>query len=189
MCRHATSKKGAPWVEIPLSVCYRRSTMRVRDENLAASDTEIRVRPDGASSKEAGRGASIAPLHVLVIAADPDLQWRLVRSLTVSGNRVVGSSSPTGARALLKEWPVSAVLVDDGLSHKEMQEVTAMVSRIRPGTPVAQLARRHASTPDAPLTVVIDRKSIPVRDAIGKLMVRRRASASPLPPSSERLAV
>lgn len=52
---------------------------------------------------------------VLVVEADPELQWRLARMLTVQGNRVVGTSSGDGALALIRQWPVDLVLVDADL--------------------------------------------------------------------------
>lgn len=52
---------------------------------------------------------------VLVVEADPELQWRLARMLTVQGNRVVGTSSGDGALALIAQWPVDLVLVDADL--------------------------------------------------------------------------
>lgn len=50
---------------------------------------------------------------VLVVQADPDEQWRIARMLTVGGHRVVGTSTGDGALALLAEWPVDLVLIDD----------------------------------------------------------------------------
>lgn len=52
---------------------------------------------------------------VLVVEADPDLQWRLARLLTVSGNRVVGTSTADGALALMAAWEVDLVLIDETL--------------------------------------------------------------------------
>jgi CheY-like chemotaxis protein len=52
---------------------------------------------------------------VLVVESDPDLQWRLARLLTVSGNRVVGTSTADGALALMSAWEVDLVLVDETL--------------------------------------------------------------------------
>ena len=63
----------------------------------------IRIRTDSR-----GRG-------ILVVESDPDVQWRIARTLTVEGNRVVGSSSGEGALALLEQWPVELVLVDENL--------------------------------------------------------------------------
>src|SRR5688572_27955858 len=60
--------------------------------------------------------ARVASTHcsVLVVESDPDLQWRLARMLTVQGHRVVGTSTGDGALALMAEWPVDVVLVDEG---------------------------------------------------------------------------
>lgn len=60
-------------------------------------------------------GPGPRPGAVLVVEADPDLQWRLARLLTVNGNRVVGTSTAEGALALVREWTVDLVLVDDAL--------------------------------------------------------------------------
>lgn len=63
------------------------------------------------------------PCGVLVVESDPDLQWRLARTLTVEGNRVVGTSSGDGALALVSEWPVDLVLVSEELPGMEGIEV------------------------------------------------------------------
>jgi CheY-like chemotaxis protein len=64
--------------------------------------------------------------RILVVEADPDTQWRLARMLTLHGHRVVGTSSGDGAFALVAEWPVDLVLVDETL----------------PGMPGLEVARR-----------------------------------------------
>ena len=73
------------------------------------------------------------PCGVLVVEADPDLQWRLARMLTVEGNRVVGTSSGDGALALVAEWPVDLVLVSDELPGMEGIEVLRHLHERCPG--------------------------------------------------------
>ena len=58
------------------------------------------VRPDAVNAAESSKGdtgpgsgeveRTLRPCGVLVVESDPDLQWRLARTLTVEGNRVVG---------------------------------------------------------------------------------------------------
>lgn len=83
------------------------------------------------TSTERGHG-------VLVVESDPDLQWRIARELTVEGNRVVGTSTGEGALALLEQWPVDLVLVDENL----------------PGIDGIELIRRLADT-SADITLIL----------------------------------
>lgn len=55
------------------------------------------------------------PYGILVVEDDPDTQWHLARMLTVSGHRVVGTSSGDGALALIEQWKVDLVLVAEEL--------------------------------------------------------------------------
>lgn len=73
---------------------------------------------------------------VLVIEDDPDLQWRLARMLTVQGNRVVGTSSGDGALALISQWPVDLILVDEDLPGMSGLEVARRIGETHPGVPV-----------------------------------------------------
>jgi len=71
-----------------------------------------------ASARRVASGAlpgALPAAAVLVVEADPELQWRLARMLTVHGNRVVGTSSGDGALALIRQWPVDLVLIDADL--------------------------------------------------------------------------
>jgi len=91
------------------------------------------VRPDAVNAAESSKGdtgpgsgeveRTLRPCGVLVVESDPDLQWRLARTLTVEGNRVVGTSSGDGALALVAEWPVDLVLVSEELPGMEGIEV------------------------------------------------------------------
>ena len=82
----------------------------------------------------------VLPLHgILVVEPDPDLQWRLARILTVEGNRVVGTSSGDGALALISEWPVELVLVDENLPGMDSLEVVRRLSDVQPGVQVVLL--------------------------------------------------
>jgi len=74
-------------------------------------------KPDTTKLSEAVKAVGSGPRAgaVLVVESDPDLQWRLARMLTVSGNRVVGTSTADGALALMEAWQVDLVLVDEAL--------------------------------------------------------------------------
>lgn len=76
------------------------------------------------------------PCGVLVIENDPDLQWRLARTLTVQGNRVVGTASGDGALALLANWQVDLVLVAEDLPGADGLEVARRIRERSPGVRV-----------------------------------------------------
>lgn len=73
---------------------------------------------------------------ILVIEDDPDLQWQLARMLTVQGHRVVGTSSGDGALALVSQWPVDLVLVDEELPGMTGLEVANKLREEHPQIPV-----------------------------------------------------
>lgn len=73
---------------------------------------------------------------VLVVEDDPDLQWRLARMLTVQGSRVVGTSSGDGALALISQWPVDLVLVDEDLPGMSGLEVARRIREEHGNIPV-----------------------------------------------------
>jgi CheY-like chemotaxis protein len=88
---------------------------------------------------------------ILVVEDDPDLQWRLARHLTVFGNRVVGTGSADGALALIAEWPVDIVLIDQDL----------------PGTTGLELARQiRVAQPDIAIVIMTDTE-LDERPALG----------------------
>ena len=73
------------------------------------------------------------PCGVLLVESDPDLQWKLARMLTVEGNRVVGTSSGDGALALVAEWTVDVVLVDEDLPGMDGLQVIRRLQEACPG--------------------------------------------------------
>lgn len=88
---------------------------------------------------------------VLVVEDDPDQQWRLARMLTVNGNRVVGTSSGDGALALIAEWPVDLVLIDDTLPGMHAVELARRIRDTYPRIAVALMTDGDplACAPDA----------------------------------------
>jgi two-component system response regulator FlrC len=81
---------------------------------------------------------TVAPMlgGILVVEDDPDLQWHLARMLTVQGHRVVGTSSGDGALALVSQWPVDLILVDETLPGMSGLEVASLLRTDHPGIPV-----------------------------------------------------
>lgn len=73
---------------------------------------------------------------VLLVEDDPDTQWRLARMLTVQGARVVGTSSGESALAVLAEWPVQLILVDEGLPGMSGLELARSARAMHPEIPV-----------------------------------------------------
>ena len=73
---------------------------------------------------------------MLLVEADPDLQWRLARMLTLRGHRVVGTVSGDGASALMREWPVDVVLIADQLRDASGLEVARMLGQAYPDVPI-----------------------------------------------------
>lgn len=65
---------------------------------------------------------------ILIAVGDPDLQWRLARTLTVAGHRVVGTASADGALSLLSHWPVRLVVVSEDVCGT--MSAAELVSRI-----------------------------------------------------------
>ena len=79
-------------------------------------------------------------LRVLIVESDPDLQWKLARTLTVQGNRVVGTGSGDGALALLRKWDVDLILVAESLPGMRGLEVAQVISELAPAAPIILLA-------------------------------------------------
>jgi DNA-binding response OmpR family regulator len=78
--------------------------------------------------------AESRPRHrnVLVVEANPDLQWSLARMLTVDGNRVVGTSSGEGALVVVEHWGPDLALVASDLPGATGVEVAAELRRRMP---------------------------------------------------------
>ncbi len=83
----------------------------------------------GPPSLPAGKG-------ILIVEDDPDAQWKLARSLTVRGHRTVGAGTGEGALALIAEWPVGVVLLDDDLPGMGGLEVVQALRKHHPRIPV-----------------------------------------------------
>ncbi len=87
--------------------------------------------------------AAVDPVRergVLVVEDDPDLQWRLARTLTVRGNRVVGTSSGEAALELMSQWPVDLVLVDDSLPGMNGVELARAIKERHGAIPVVLMS-------------------------------------------------
>lgn len=82
---------------------------------------------------------------VLLIEDDPDMQWRLARMLTVSGSRVVGTSSGEAALAVIEQWPADLVLVDQGLPGMSGLEVARIIRARHPGIPVVLMSGEESA--------------------------------------------
>lgn len=88
---------------------------------------------------------SLPAAAVLVVEADPELQWRLARMLTIHGNRVVGTSSAEGALALLRQWPVDLVLVDAELPVTSSMSALELARVLREEHPQIQVVLMTAA--------------------------------------------
>jgi len=111
---------------------------------MARRKERDRRKIDGAARAVAEVGARLS--GVLIIEDDPNVQWQLARMLTVQGHRVVGTSSGDGAMALIAEWPVDLVLVDEDLPGSDGLEVARRLQRHYPEIPVVLMSGR--SSPD-----------------------------------------
>ncbi|MFW5920881.1 MAG: response regulator [Polyangiales bacterium] len=92
--------------------------------------------PSDAPAAPAVVGTSPRQWGVLVVEDDPDTQWRLARMLTMEGHRVVGTSSGDGALALVGEWSMDLVLVDETLPGMDGLEVAQRIRERHPNMPV-----------------------------------------------------
>ena len=84
---------------------------------------------------------------VLVVESDPDHQWRLARTLTALGNRVVGTSSGDGALALVAEWSVDLAIVAEDLPGMDGLELIRRLRRRTPELAVVLLVGPHVPAP------------------------------------------
>ncbi|MGD8609097.1 MAG: response regulator [Myxococcales bacterium] len=92
---------------------------------------------EGNEKKWASAARTIAesqPQHrsVLLVEDDPDLQWSLARMLTVSGNRVIGTSSGEGALTVVEEWNPDLALVSSTLRGMSGVEVARRLRMRKP---------------------------------------------------------
>jgi len=77
---------------------------------------------------------------VLLVEDDPDMQWRLARLLTLSGARVVGTSSGEAALAVIEQWPADLVLIDQSLPGMSGLEIARKIRALHPGMPVVLMS-------------------------------------------------
>ncbi len=82
----------------------------------------------------------VTELSFLVVEADPDVQVQVARTIRTQGHRVVGTSSGTGALALVSECAVDLILVSQDLPGRAGVEVTRLLRQRRPTTPVLLMA-------------------------------------------------
>jgi CheY-like chemotaxis protein len=77
---------------------------------------------------------------VLVVEADPEVQSQMARTLRRSGLRVVGTSSPDGALALVSAWNVDLILVSEDLPGRAGVELTRVLTKCCPDARVVLVA-------------------------------------------------
>lgn len=142
------------------------------------------------SAAKAAAAVADRAAGILVIENDPDLQWALARMLTIRGNRVVGTSSGEGALALIEQWPVGLVLVDEELPGMDGIEVARRLGESHPHIPVVLLGNEEkldASVAER-LTGVVATLSKPFRgdalvELLGSINLAGRTSAPPPEPA------
>lgn len=101
--------------------------------------------PSGSAPSDAIPRSSLPPSDaskVVVVEHDPEMQSRLARSLTVSGARVVGTSSPQAALTLMDHWSPDLVVVDEALPGEGGLE---LARRIREEHPTSRVVLMTAS--------------------------------------------
>lgn len=101
------------------------------------NDRATNMAPEARAQKLQSAARTIAesrPQHrgVLLVEADPDLQWSLARMLTVDGNRVVGTSSGEGALTVIEEWEADLALVASNLPGMSGVEVAQQLREWNP---------------------------------------------------------
>jgi len=85
-----------------------------------------------------GNGAG-SGFGVLVVDDDPEWGGRMARMLSVGGSRVVVTSSGDGALALMAQWPVDVVLVDEELSGTSGFDLTRRIRESHGDIPVVMM--------------------------------------------------
>jgi DNA-binding response OmpR family regulator len=131
------------------------------------------------------------PAGVLVVESDPDLQWTLARTLTIQGNRVVGTSSGEGALALIAQWPVSLVLVAEDLPGMDGLEVAKRLRESHPHIPVVLMTGEESADLHvaARLVGAVGTLTKPFRlEALGELLKKLPGTDVLTAPSSEPAA-
>ncbi|MEM6960263.1 MAG: response regulator [Myxococcota bacterium] len=106
---------------------------------MASDEKRAEAKRAKAKLKQAREAAASVPRRqrgVLIVESDPNMQWKLARILTVNGNRVVGTSTGSGALALISEWPVDLVLVDEDLPGMNGFELARHIRQRHPEIPV-----------------------------------------------------
>ena len=103
--------------------------------------------------------ADVVSRAILLVEADPERQVRLARTLSRAGHRVVATSTADGARALVSEWDVDLILVDEDL----------------PGVSGIDVARRlRRESPEVPIVILTD----PAMPASSRALVAAGADAA-----------
>lgn len=100
--------------------------------DAARADVRKPRRASSVPQPAKGRGAARRQRGVLIVEDNPDAQWRLARMLTVRGNRVVGTSTGDGALALIAQWPVDLVLIDEALPGMSGVDLTRRLRALYP---------------------------------------------------------
>ena len=83
---------------------------------------------------------------MLIVEPDPNIQWRLARMLTLTGLRVVGTSSLSGARMLISRWPVDLILLSQTLTTESGDPLTAGLNDHDARLPVVLIADEEDET-------------------------------------------
>jgi DNA-binding response OmpR family regulator len=128
------------------------------------------------------------PAGVLIVENDPDLQWTLARTLTIQGNRVVGTSSGEGALALIEQWPVSLVLVDQDLPGMDGLELAKRLRETHPHMPVVLMTGEECADlrVAARLVGAVGTLTKPFRlEALTELLGKLPRTPSLIPPPTE----
>lgn len=88
---------------------------------------------------------------VLVVEPDPDRQWRLARTITIQGHRVIGTSTVEAALALLQACPVDLILVAEELAICGPADV---VERLRQQNAATRIVLMSQPSADSGVRVV-----------------------------------
>lgn len=98
---------------------------------------------------------------ILIAVGDPDLQWRLARTLTVEGHRVVGTASADGALSLLAHWPVDlAIISEEVCGTMSATDLALELVSCDPGLHVALLGSETAAAIPSERTHAVRREPL-----------------------------